>query len=102
MIFTATRFENSAVIQCEADNIVMRNDMEKPLHEFLNLEVMCKNERKMPRFPFFSRRVFVDKIIESFMLEANLKNDFLLAFGKSENFLNNFTKLPLETHPQNI
>lgn len=40
MIFTATRFENSAVIKCEADNIVMRNEMDKPLHELLNLEVM--------------------------------------------------------------
>lgn len=42
MIFTATRFENTAVIRCEADNIVMRNEMDKPLHESLNLEVMCK------------------------------------------------------------
>lgn len=45
MIFSATRFENSAMIRCEADNIVMRNEMDKPLHEFLNLEVMCKNEQ---------------------------------------------------------
>lgn len=42
MIFTATRFENAAMIRCEADNVVMRNEMDKPLHEFLNLEVMCK------------------------------------------------------------
>jgi Immunoglobulin domain len=53
MIFTATRFENSAVIQCEADNIVMRNDMEKPLHQSINLEVMCKqkNENRSSALP---------------------------------------------------
>lgn len=50
MIFTATRFENSAMIRCEADNIVMRNEMDKPLHEFLNLEVMCKNEKHFHLF----------------------------------------------------
>ncbi|CRK99567.1 CLUMA_CG012880, isoform B [Clunio marinus] len=40
LIFTATRFENDAMIRCEADNIVMRNDMDKPLQQFLSLEVM--------------------------------------------------------------
>lgn len=39
------------MIRCEADNIVMRNEMDKPLHEFLNLEVMCK----CFRFPFLLR-----------------------------------------------
>lgn len=97
MIFTATRFENSAVIQCEADNIVMRNDLEKPLHEFLNLEVMCKNERKMPRFPFFSQRVFVDEIIEFFVLEVNLKTQFWVAFENSEKFPTNYL---LESPPK--
>lgn len=40
MIFTATRFENGASIRCEADNIVMRDDFERPLHDTLVLEVM--------------------------------------------------------------
>uniref|UniRef100_A0A336K1W8 CSON005257 protein n=1 Tax=Culicoides sonorensis TaxID=179676 RepID=A0A336K1W8_CULSO len=40
MIFTATRFENGASIRCEADNIVMRDDGERPLHDTLVLEVM--------------------------------------------------------------
>lgn len=42
MIFTATRFENGVEIRCEADNIVMRDDLEKPLHDTHLLEVMCK------------------------------------------------------------
>lgn len=46
MIFTATRFDNSATFRCEADNIVMRNEKDKPLHESLNLEVMCKKKEK--------------------------------------------------------
>ncbi|XP_050091960.1 hemicentin-1 [Anopheles aquasalis] len=40
MIFTATRFENGASMRCEADNIVMREDMDRPLHDTLTLEVM--------------------------------------------------------------
>ncbi|KAL1401074.1 hypothetical protein pipiens_006909 [Culex pipiens pipiens] len=40
MIFTATRFENGASIRCEADNIVMREDGDRPLHDTLVLEVM--------------------------------------------------------------
>nr|XP_029731892.1 hemicentin-1 isoform X2 [Aedes albopictus] len=40
MIFTATRFENGASIRCEADNIVMRQDGDRPLHDTLTLEVM--------------------------------------------------------------
>lgn len=44
MIFTATRFENGLAIRCEADNIVMRDDLEKPLHDTLLLEVMCKKQ----------------------------------------------------------
>lgn len=40
MIFTATRYENGASIRCEADNIVMREDFERPLHDTLVLEVM--------------------------------------------------------------
>lgn len=55
MIFTATRFENSAMIQCEADNSVMRKELDKPLHESLNLEVMCKKtESKCFCLLFFS------------------------------------------------
>lgn len=42
MIFTATRFENSALIECKADNIVMRDEKDRPLHESINLEVLCK------------------------------------------------------------
>ncbi|XP_052903078.1 hemicentin-1 [Anopheles moucheti] len=40
MIFTATRFENGASMRCEADNIVMREDLDRPLHDTLTLEVM--------------------------------------------------------------
>ncbi|XP_058834264.1 hemicentin-1 isoform X3 [Topomyia yanbarensis] len=40
MIFTATRFENGASMRCEADNIVMRDDGDRPLHDTLTLEVM--------------------------------------------------------------
>ncbi|XP_055692645.1 hemicentin-1 isoform X4 [Lutzomyia longipalpis] len=40
LIFTATRYENGAAIRCEGDNIVMRDDLEKPIHETLVLEVM--------------------------------------------------------------
>lgn len=61
MIFTATRFENSAMIRCEADNIVMRNEMDKPLHEFLNLEVMCKKLFPI-RSPMLSSSAFMPKI----------------------------------------
>lgn len=42
MIFTATRFENGATIRCEADNVVMRDDLDKPIHDSIVLEVMCK------------------------------------------------------------
>ncbi|XP_059622571.1 hemicentin-2-like isoform X2 [Phlebotomus argentipes] len=40
LIFTATRYENGVAIRCEGDNIVMRDDLEKPIHETLVLEVM--------------------------------------------------------------
>lgn len=56
MIFTATRFENNAMIRCEADNVVMRNEMDKPLHDSLALEVMCKEQfsyLKLTRKNFF-------------------------------------------------
>lgn len=42
VIFTATRFENSAVIKCFAENEVMIDDKDKPLSQYLTLEVMCK------------------------------------------------------------
>ncbi|KAJ6649403.1 Hemicentin-1 [Pseudolycoriella hygida] len=42
LIFTASRFENGVQIRCEADNIVMREDLDKPLHDTLTLDVMCK------------------------------------------------------------
>lgn len=42
MEFTATRFENGITIRCEADNIVMREDSDKPMHDTLTLEVMCE------------------------------------------------------------
>lgn len=40
--FTATRYENGINFRCEADNIVMQNELEKPLHNSLFLIVMCK------------------------------------------------------------
>lgn len=45
LVFTATRFENGVSFRCEADNVVMRDEMEKPLHDSLVLEVMCKCSR---------------------------------------------------------
>ena len=41
-MFSASRFENGITIRCEADNVVMRDDSDKPLHDSLVLEVMCK------------------------------------------------------------
>ncbi|XP_031616824.1 hemicentin-1 isoform X2 [Contarinia nasturtii] len=38
--FTATRYENGVNFRCEADNIVMQNELEKPLSNFLYLTVM--------------------------------------------------------------
>lgn len=40
MIFTASRFENGAALRCETDNIVMRQEIERPIHDTLVLEVM--------------------------------------------------------------
>lgn len=40
--FTATRYENGINFRCEADNIVMQNELEKPLQSSLFLIVMCK------------------------------------------------------------
>jgi hypothetical protein len=51
IIFIATRFENSAIIRCEADNAVMRNENDKPLQESIKLEVLCKKNSKL--FYFF-------------------------------------------------
>lgn len=52
MIFTATRFENGVEIRCEADNIVMRDDKEKPLHDTHLLEVKCKKLNILTTFNF--------------------------------------------------
>lgn len=41
----ASRFENGITFGCDADNIVMRDDSDKPLHDSLLLEVMCKYYR---------------------------------------------------------
>lgn len=41
MIFTASRFENGINIRCEADNVVMRDESDKPLQDSLILEVLC-------------------------------------------------------------
>lgn len=53
LIFTASRFENGASFRCEADNVVMREDNDKPIHETLVLEVLCEysgwNERTTDR-----------------------------------------------------
>lgn len=46
--FQATRFENGVSIRCEADNIVMRDDADKPLYESIMLEVMCKCRTIIP------------------------------------------------------
>lgn len=40
--FTATRYENGVYFRCEADNIVMQNELEKPLQNYLFLTVMCE------------------------------------------------------------
>lgn len=45
MQFTATRHENGATIKCEADNVVMRDDLDKPIHDSQLLEVMCKFQK---------------------------------------------------------
>lgn len=42
LIFTASRFENGASFRCEADNLVMREENDKPIHETLVLEVLCE------------------------------------------------------------
>lgn len=42
LTFTASRFENGVTFGCDADNVVMREDSDKPLHDSLLLEVMCK------------------------------------------------------------
>lgn len=44
MEFTATRFENGISIRCEADNLVMWEDSDKPIHDTMMLEVMCKSQ----------------------------------------------------------
>lgn len=40
--FEASRYENEVKFICEADNDVMRNEMEKPIQSSLFLNVMCK------------------------------------------------------------
>lgn len=40
--FVATRFENGVTFRCDADNVVMRDDSDNPLHDSLLLQVMCK------------------------------------------------------------
>lgn len=46
LIFNATRFENDRVFRCEAENIVLQINREKPMSSALTLEVMCKYEIK--------------------------------------------------------
>lgn len=69
MIFTATRFENNALIRCEADNVVMRNEMDKPLHDTLPLEVMCKLCQFIRAFDFYEIFSLITSLIEIFLLE---------------------------------
>uniref|UniRef100_T1GWL1 Ig-like domain-containing protein n=1 Tax=Megaselia scalaris TaxID=36166 RepID=T1GWL1_MEGSC len=38
--FTATRFENDAVFRCDADNVVLRDNRERPIYKSQTLEVM--------------------------------------------------------------
>lgn len=40
LIFDASRFENGASFQCSADNIAMRQDVERAIHDTFVLEVM--------------------------------------------------------------
>lgn len=40
--FMASRFENGVIFRCDADNVVMRDDSDNPLHDSLLLQVMCK------------------------------------------------------------
>lgn len=42
LIFAASRYENGQTLTCEAENIVLRDQNEKPLHERLKLEVLCE------------------------------------------------------------
>jgi hypothetical protein len=81
MIFSATRFENNALMRCEADNIVMRNEMDKPLHDTLSLEVMCKLVKlfslKISLYAFISRLYITDIVscdvtLNKINLEGNI------------------------------
>lgn len=42
LIFNATRFENDRVFRCQAENIVLQINREKPIASAFTLEVMCK------------------------------------------------------------
>lgn len=52
LTFVATRFENGVNFRCDADNIVMQNELEKPLHNSLFLIVMCKLSIRVNRCVF--------------------------------------------------
>ncbi|XP_055855843.1 hemicentin-1 isoform X5 [Episyrphus balteatus] len=40
LIFNASRFENDMVFRCDADNVVLQMNREKPIYSFVTLEVM--------------------------------------------------------------
>lgn len=42
MVFTGTRYENGQNFRCEADNVVIREDIDKPIHDSILLDVRCK------------------------------------------------------------
>lgn len=44
MVFTGTRYENNQNFRCEADNVVIREDIDKPIHDSILLDVRCKQK----------------------------------------------------------
>ncbi|XP_055919479.1 uncharacterized protein LOC129951381 [Eupeodes corollae] len=40
LVFNASRFENDMVFRCDADNVVLQMNREKPIYSFVTLEVM--------------------------------------------------------------
>lgn len=69
MQFTATRHENGATIKCEADNVVMRDDLDKPIHDSQLLEVMCK-------FQKYFKHIFSN--FPAHLLNVHKKNHYML------------------------
>lgn len=98
LTFTATRFENNAEFRCEADNVVMRNEMDKPLHDKLPLEVLCKYQKSWSSFTClccliskeFShtirnvQRIYETRVIKSFFAPFKSTKKVIVSFtGRS-------------------